>query len=438
MVNSPPPLTVNVVNEYGSFTIVNTNPDAASGSRQFTLLGFEDFPLQAIRISSVADWSWSMIANGVISEEGHNLAGFGLLNPAATITIRYLDDTSAVLHLGDSAPGGGLYAIREGDPTVYLLFQSVADSFLRRDLDFISLEVTEHPRELPIITRAVLGGSVRPEPIIVEEVTEAQREALSRSGRLMASHLITSPLNQRLNMDSGLEPLAFSYALTAHSVEARFDSPGELSRWGLSEPYSTIEIESSSHESFKLIASEPDENGMVYLVREGMPLVYNVAAASLPWLELDTFTMMDKLLILPFIDTVSVVEVHTPRHDLRIELEGEGQDITVIVNGVPYTAAEGVDPARNFRTFYTDLISANYHAFTDEQLPANPQILLQITYHYHEGGPPDVVTYYEGTARRVFVRLNNETPMLGLSTFLDHIDRSIASFLAGEQVRPFF
>jgi hypothetical protein len=380
-----------------------------------------------------------MTAGEIISEGGHNPADFGLLNPTATMTVRYLDGTSAVLYLGASAPGGGgMYVAREGDSAVYLILQNVADSLLQRELDLVSREITGQTTEIPVITRAVLGGSVRPAPIVIEELSEAQKESMGHGGMILTSHMITSPVNARLHMEAGLGALTESFALMADFVEARFSSPGELSRWGLDEPYSTVEIESPSHESFKLIASKPDENGMLYLVREGLPFVYNVAADALPWLELDAFTMMDKLLILPFIETVSVVEVRSPVHNLRIELEGEAQDITAVVNGVPYTAAPGVDASRNFRTFYTDLISANYHAFTDEQLPANPRILFQITYHYHEGGPPDVVTYYEGSARRVFVQLNDETPMLGLSSFLDHLNRSVESFLAGERVRSFY
>ena len=436
---SPPPLTVEVKNAHGVFTVVNTNPHAQVTRHDFTIQGFEGLPLQNHLINTIADRASSMTATQIISEGDANPADFGLNSPAATMTARYLDGSSAVLHFGAAAPGGGgVYVMREGSPLIYLIFQSMADNFLRRDLDLVRLDITEPPSDMPQITRAVLGGSVRPAPIVIEEVTDSQTESPAAGGRaLMGTHRITSPVEARLHYDRGLEMLASSYALTANSVEARFNSPGELSKWGLDNPHSTLQIESTENESFTLLCSAQDSESMVYLIREGLPFVYRIPADFLPWLELDTFDMMDRLLILPFIDTVSVLEIRTPQRILSVELRGEGNDLEVFVGGIPYTAAQDVESVRNFRTLYTDCLSASYHAYSEEPLPANPRILLQIIYHYRDSTPPDTVTFYEGAARRVFVQLNDESPMLALSSFVDHLNRSVESFIAGERVRAF-
>ena len=427
--DAPSAQTVQVNNEFGSFTIVNVNPDEEFPP-EFTLEGFEDYDLQGSRLIQIANSARSLIASEILFEEDANLAELGLTNPSATITIDYVDGTSAVLLIGDVAPGGdGAYAMRQGDSVVYLIPSNVAESFWRRDLDLLSLSITETPEEMPEIRRAVLGGSVRTEPIVIEEMPVEEDAPF-----VLATHLIVSPVQNRLNATLGLESLIFSYGLQADKIEARFESAEELEAWGLDEPYSTLEIVSTTHESFKLMVSAPDEYGMVYLIRENHSLVYRLNSQFILWLELTYFEMMDKFLVLPFIDSISLLEIHLPEDTINITLEGEGQELEVFVNGALYEAGEGVDSVGNFRTLYQDFLMLRYESIPDEPMSPDAPILLQFTYHYRDGSPPDTVTVFEGAARRVYVQLNDETPMFGLSSFVDHLYRSIQSFLEGEQV----
>lgn len=432
---SPPQaLTIETHNRYGSFTVVNTNPDENPPHR-FTLQGFEDFNLRNNRLVEIGNAARSMAASDVLFEGGADLSALGLVNPSATVTITYTDGTSAVLLIGDEVPGGGgAYAMREGSPTVYLIPGGTANSFMFRDLDFVNTLVTEIVETLPDISKAVLGGNVRSEPIVVERAP-VSNNALSI---VLNTHVIVSPWQGRLHSTHGLEPIAHSFGLTAVRVEAQFESTDELAEWGLDEPYSTLEVTSDAHESFKLIASEPDEEGLAYLVREGWPFIFRVNRQAVPWLELTYFEMMDPLLILPQIDTVSLLEIRLPDRTVNITLEGEGQYLEVFVDGVLYEAQEDVDSVRNFRTLYQDFLVTRYESIPENPMPPDLPIILQFTYNYRDGSPPDTVTIYEGAARRVFVQLNDETPMFGLSSFVDHLLRSIDSFLAGERVVGYF
>ena len=430
--NAPSAQTVVVNNEFGSFTIVNTNPEEEP-PHQFTLEGFEDYDLQGNRLIQIANSARNLMASEILFEEDANLAELGLTNPSATVTIHYVDGTSVVLLIGDVAPGGdGAYAMRQDDSVVYLIPSNAAESFLRRELDLLSLSITETPEEMPEITRAVLGGSVRAEPIVIEGLPVEEELPF-----IMTTHLIVSPVQNRLNAANGLEPLIHSYGLRAEKIEARFESSEELEAWGLDEPYSTLEIVSTTHESFKLMVSAPDEYGMVYLIRENHSLVYRLNSQFIPWFELTYFEMMDKLLILPFVDSVSLLEIHLADRTINISLEGEGQELEVFVDGVLYEAEEGVDSVGNFRALYQDLLMLRYESIPEEPMSPDTPILLQFIYHYRDGSPPDTVTVFEGAARRVYVQLNDETPMFGLSSFVDHLHRSIHSFLEGEKVMTY-
>ena len=429
--DSPHILTVDIYNEHGRFTVINEASDEQRPS--FTVEGFEDYSLQTTRLASIANSARNLAATQLLFEGDADLNALGLDEPLATVNIHYLDGTTAVLLIGNSAPGGaGAYAMREGGANVYLIPRSTAEHFLQRVLDLVDHTITALPEGIPSISKAVLAGSVRPEPIVIESDPPTEGGPIQ-----FHTHLIVSPVQNRLHPSRGIEPLMDAFDLRAERIEARFASTDELNLWGLDEPYSTLAIESDTDDNFKLMVSAPDRYGMVYLIRDNLPFVYQVNSELLPWLELTFFDMMERLLIIPFIDDIARLEIYTPGRTVNITLEGEGNELAVFLDGAPYEAVEGVDPVSNFRTLYQYFLLTSYEAIPEEPMPPNTPIIIQFTYHYRDGRPSDTVTIYEGAARRVFIQLNDETPMLGLVTLVDYLLRSVESFLAGEMVDGF-
>jgi len=431
--DTPYALTVDVYNEQGSFTIINIGQDDRS-RYLFTVKGLEDFDLQNDRINSISNTARVMVALDIVIEGETELSDFGLADPAATIDVQYMDGTSATVLIGNRVPGGGTYAKRDGVPIIYRVTDSMANNFLLREMDFVDTIITEFiDNEFGMILdvkKAVLGGSIRPDPIVIEAVPpRGENDPLN-----LTMHLIVSPINGRLSHTFGFEKIATAYGLIANRVEAKFETIEELRQWGLDEPYSTLEIVSIENDSFTLLASAPNEEGLSYIVRENRPFVYSIDSSFLPWLELTYFDIMDKLLIMPSISSVSVLEVHLPDRSIFITIEGDGNDLEVFVDGIPYEANAGVDSIGNFRNLYRDFLSTGIHSIPDEPMPNNAPVLVQFVYNYRHDRPPDTVTIYGGAARRVFIQLNDETPMLGLSSFVDHLLNSIDTFLLGEQV----
>ena len=413
--------SVLVTNSYGSFTVWNTGDEHIASN--FMLEGFEDVDVNRSGIIGIANRAQRLNASRVIEEPGANLADFGLLPPSATADIVYLSGSTARLLIGNEAPGGNIYVMREGSDTIYLVTRANLNHFLQRDVDFVRTAITPAgPEGVILFSRAVLGGSER--TIIVEE-TEPEE------GRMFGSHTMTYPTNDRLN-HSSVEMLMSAFGLVANSVEAKFDSLDELYKWGLDEPFSTLEIESEEFGIFNLIASSPGSAGpgMVYLVRLGVPIVYRVNVSALPWLEVTSFEMMDRMIILPFIDSISTLTVHTadPYQTLVFHLEGEGHDLEVTFNG------EQLEDMRQFRQLFQSLIAASFESETEEEIPENANLVMQFIYEYRDGRPSDVVSFYEGAARRLFVQLNDGPPMLGLTVYLDLVVANIGRFLAGEPV----
>ena len=432
--DSPAAAVVEVKNEFGSYVLENTKPHEPKNGNNFVIRGYEGVAFNSYSVMGVADRAQALVVASVVAESGANLADFGLDRPSVGVNVTYADNSKATLHIGNAAPGGdGYYAMREGDPAVYLLYQSSAEYFLKSPLDMVELGIVSGDPQSSTFTKAVLGGSVRPEEILVQAVPPQNTSASDGASSVMSftTHTIEAPIKSRLHAMHGLEPLSSVFGLQGTKAVAKIDSPSDLSAWGLAEPYSTLLIDTEEEGSFKLLASKPDAEGNCYLMREGAPLVYLVPASSLPWLELTPFKMMDKMLILPFIDSVKSVRLETPGKTSVFELEGVDDALAAKLDGQPY------ENMANFRRFYQTLLAASYDAYTEEPLPANPKLLLQYTYTYRDGRPADTVRFYEGPSRKVFLQLGEDTPMLGLSSYVDRVLADLEKVLAGQDVQSY-
>ena len=430
-------VTVHVKNEKGEFKVIDTKPNETRMTTAITIEGFEGVALKGYDLMGVADRASNMTVPSVIADAGANLADFGLDKPRITIDITYLDNTSARLLLGSNAPGNsGVYAMKDGDPAVYMLYNTSADYFLRAPTDFIDPKITSGDSQETTIVKAVLGGSLRPDEIVIEEAPQKEEDA----DEIIASfqtHNITAPIKARLHVMQGLNHLVSVFGLVAPKVEAKLESDDELAKYGLAEPYSTIAIDSQSlvdgsTESFKLLVSEPDASGTCFVLREGTPVVFALPKAMLPWLELNTFNMMDKMLILPYIDSVGKIEIKTPTETKSFTLDGVEDALTVQLDGQPY------EDVKNFRQFYQTLLAASYDSYTDEAIPAGAKQLLQFSYHYRDGSTPTTITFYEGAARKVFIQLNDESPMLAVSSYVDRIISDLNKIVTGATVSSYY
>lgn len=426
------PADITVKNENGEFTLVNTNPEAEEkSSENYTVKGLEAFELSASAMSSLMDNSAILTAMSVISEdENADLGLYGLSNPRSTAAIKYSNNTTKTLLLGDESPGSeGIYAKLQNSPQVYLISSASAAPFFTELYDYPSKVVTPGVSGQSGFDYASLGGTVRQERI---EISATPEEAVETGGITLNSHKITSPIEAGLSGENGLAPLLTVFGLNATRIAAIITEDTNLEAFGLAEPYSTLLIESSDVGMFLLSASQIDEEGNVYAIKEGVGLVYVLPATSLPWLESQPFDLMDHMAVLPYIDDISTVKINMAGQTTVFELSGEGDDLVV-------TAADSaMEDAKNFRTFYQTLISASYNEATQEEIPEDAALLLEITYSYRDGSTDDVLSFYSASSRRVFMSLNGGKAYYGLSTYVDRVVDDLAKVLAGETVVSYY
>jgi hypothetical protein len=98
-------------------------------NRKWSLTGKENFPADQDAVSGLAG-ALAPLSGDFLENKASDPAGYGLAQPALTITVQRTNGKSEQVVIGDDVPGGSqTYVQRSGDPKVYLASTSVRSSF---------------------------------------------------------------------------------------------------------------------------------------------------------------------------------------------------------------------------------------------------------------------------------------------------------------------
>lgn len=464
------PKQIDIHNESGDITIDNITPADAppAVTAELTLRGLENLSLDTFGLSQAASNARAMRAKEVISENAtaDELKTFGLENPRASITVHLQNGDKPVVLFGDSAPGGeGVYVKPENGSTIYLIADSTAAPYFKPATAYVNKTITATDPEFSGFDKVTLSGTNYPETLVIERTPETE---ISGAGVTLNTHSFTSPIRRGLDSQRGLEPLTSVYGLMANDVVAVDDSDAALEKYGLKEPATVISVVSGTPElTFTLRISNPAENGEVRLIKDGSKVIYELSPSALPFLNKTLFEMMDKMVIVPNIQTVSKVILTTPEKSYEFVLtqEDEGRKLDVTANGAPLpnvTDENGkeVTGGENFRKLYQTIIACRYEEpmvevdasedtsadETDEpeeigedepELVPDAAFLASIEYVYNNGRASDVVSFYEGPPRRTEIRLNGEGDYYGQSIYLDRLLEDTEKVVNGIAVKTY-
>jgi hypothetical protein len=240
-------------------------------------------------------------------------------------------------------------------------------------------------------------------------------------------------VNGSLNLDKGLPILKTIPGIQADAVIARVFGPEDLAPYGLDKPYSTAAVSGTLGQGlggFALRASSPDGAGNVYIYREGTELVYQVAASKITWLAASWWDLMNKMIILPFIDEVAKVEVIGPQRRTAFDLSGKEDELKVESGGLTLNTDD-------FRKYYQTLLSAAYDEYAEVSVPAGAQPVLEIVYHYRNGQASDRISFYAAGSRRVLTSLNGRRPFYTYSAYVDWVFNDLDQILQGKKVQSY-
>lgn len=492
--------SVSVQNELDSFTVINgfenaiqqmNNPDSAL----YELEGLPTDTLNQSLLKTVVTLGANLTATKIVKEDAPDLSIYGLASPKATVKVQY-EDKEATMLVGDVTPGDeGTYVLV--DKTVYLVATNRLTNILGSRLELVTKTVTPtvaQDQPLPLEKLVLTGGRFGSEPVVMEKAPE---DSEAHQMMNISTINITQPISTGLDSNKGLEYIATLFGITGDKVEAYISDSAELDQYGLAPAYLTAAVETSDEEigSFTVSFSQPDAEGYVNVFKEGGSYVYKVSAANITILDKNLFDLREKMLILPYIDSVGEIELKTTDTMYTFKLDGEGDDLKVTLND------KEID-TKNFRAFYQTMIAASYseemvkesvtqleelvegseaeteaetseveasesseqaeqsqeesqqppeessEAETETEQPAEQEadaaansaegdVFMQITYRYRDSSPANTVYFAVGPARKTVIWLDDTDAHYTRSTYTDFILENIIKLYNGENVKSY-
>ena len=425
--SSEAPFTqLEVTNPSGSYRLLPQG-------EQYTVEGYEAQHLNQVKLKSAVETFHNVTAT-VVDAQPQDLAQFGLATPQATATAQF-GDASFTLTVGGQAPGSSsYYAMVPGDSSLYLVYG--LESLFWTEKNFITTILTSPPdptgQSVTLPQSVTLDGAVRPQPLVLGSRETTQQEQMAGiSGLVILSHN-----NKELDYDKGAKALATLLSVTADKALVYKPTDEQLAQYGLAEPYSTADFTwldaQGREQSCSLRVSQP-KDGIAYLVQAGNPVLYEITASKLPWLELQYQDIASRLFLTPFIGDVRTLTVEGPGveevYTLSTIQDADGKDDYQAVN----SKGAQMDMAL-FKKLYQCVIGLPGETFTTEAPDPAAQPLLTVTYAYKDGRPDDVLQLLPGPTLQAYVSLNGVTEFLTKSKYADTVLQNIHRLEAGESI----
>lgn len=416
--------------------------DTAAGENEWKIEELAGLPKVKNSYGMLAIAMCSLTARDTLDENVTDLAQYGLSPAASTATAVMKDGTRHTIEVGNDAPGGSSYTyVKLPDSnTVYLCSTSDVRRTRQVLTDYISMDLftLTDTENMPSIMNCIFGGTSRKEQMIIEKVSSTASSGDGRTG--FSDYQIMSPRHHDVSTQVFSDVMETVFNTVAEEICAYNVTDEQLAQYGLDEPYSTLDIKYQENEKTYEIhyrAGEPDSSGRFYLMLEGVPVVYrayiNMDYAN-TWMNIQYVDMASRLFLLPYINDIKALTVETPEGSYRFDLTlvdagTDDEKLNIHYNGKALTE-------KNFKKFYQVVIGPTTESLVESEEGLNlTQPLLTYTYEYiDESKKPDVVSFYKGPTRQVYVAINGECEFTTRDVYIDKVYGDVVKIINDEEV----
>ncbi len=256
----------------------------------------------------------------LVSEDGADLAEYGLDDPQMELSATFNDGDSVTYLVGDMAPDGkGYYVKRSDDPRIIRVSDAVGRSYI------VTLE-----RLHPIPTFNVDTTNIKSVQVwLGDEQILGMRDMESGNEATLLSWKIDYPYVTDVDGEKLTE---YVESISAISIFETIDlSPENLADYGLDKPLRTLSYTTDDGSETTLYVGDPiEETGYSYVLVEGDPVVYSVLTSYFNFMDTPAFSLVSRLLALVNVANVS-----------QFTVDALGQSVTVDVEQVPITEDDG-------------------------------------------------------------------------------------------------
>ncbi len=389
--------------------------------------------------------------------EVEDFAQYGLDTPQAVVSVTYYDGTTKAFEVGDMTPDqSGCYFREANGNRLYIQALTETAILMQKPLDYISTTVLAEPTvqaaaqgETEVVLRKMsLSGEVRKDnPFAFRLVTSEDSDAY-----IYYSYIITEPFTKGSNSSYDTALGAFT-KIDAEAVVNVAPSAADLKAYGLDTPYSVANFTLSARTTVSMETTDGNtvsnttyqdleehtvmvgnKNDAYYYVRiDDNPIVYLVAANSLPFAEMQYDDFADTLLFLEDITDMGSFRVTLPEKETVFQLAHDdssmdsSKNLTVTANGKTYDTM-------NFRYLVQNFMNiTRYGSLTKDVNSLEQKMEMAIT-RRDKTEPVLTVKFYEISSSQYAVVLSNGEKYQVKASDVKNAITQYENYLAGKTV----
>ncbi len=431
---------IEIENEGGSFTVTSYTPKNKKGetdTTEYTLVGFEGFDLQTGAPDEIANVCANLTFSSVSSEDATGkLQDFGLDNPRSIATVTYTDKTKAVFKVGAEAPQGlGTYVMFGDKNTVYLCGTEAVEPLLFSVNDLISLAINDAASDNDSTDAKTVNISGTAFPSGIKLKLNSDTEHIANK------YLLVSPVSAYADDTASGEITGALRGLYADSVRFVNPTASQLSSVGLDNPYAVVSA-TFSDISVKLLASKPDSEGNVCIMKSGGNVVYKMKSASLGWVTTNVDKLISDYVLNAELASLSGLKISAGGESYKFDIKttvtkttnDEGEE-TSSSNTVTTVGGEELDEG-NFETFYRNLSLLTKAENTVAKPSGKPA--LSVTYVYEKGRKADSVEFYKSSGNKYVVTVNSAPSGTVYANYVEKLIKQASSAAVDKTVKSFW
>ena len=225
---------------------------------------------------------------------------------------------------------------------------------------------------------------------------------------MITATVITSPNKAYASEDASSKVSGAIRGLYAKSVKMVKPSDAQLKELGLADPYVTLEAVYPDT-TINLIASQPDGSGNVNIMEKGGKVVYSMASANLPWVDMSYEKLSSEYVLHPLMTAVSTLTVNNGSDTYTFDIgtketattNEDGEESTTTTTSVMYGDSE--INSSYFSTFFQNLTLLK-KSDTSSDKPSGKAVFTA-EYKYTDGST-DTVKFYDADGNKYLAEVN--------------------------------
>ena len=288
----------------------------------WTIDGVDTELIVPYTVDSLAFNVSNVVAKSIVEENPSDLEKYGLEVPSYVITATYKNDKKSFF-LGDKTSlGDGYYLADETRDTVYVVNTSVFSSFFKEKSEYMDTSL------LKIDANKLNKIHIKNNKVSIKLNSLENPQVID--GYTIADWEMTEPY--KLTIDSSQLSEAIITKIAAITTDALVSDKGDLSTYGLSNPYATVTLWDSDGSSQTLGVSQI-KNGKCYVSTSGSKLIYSVDSSSIDFVDIDPFKLVNKFVNIVFVDETEKIVVKNNNDEYTLSVSGNDKKI-YMYNGV--------------------------------------------------------------------------------------------------------